>query len=197
MLVEYPTSLEREMQTKKSHEIPEAQWGQTPNLQEWIKESKAERDRQQAEMKVTMDLGGLKTTTVSTVPDIFKSLKPNNQDFRIHFSKAQHKVLTDIGVNGNMIVVGLSDGDLVVEFTDPAITIEPHENGMIVDYHQFGVAHTLTDVTSYIPSNSGLRSCLFAFICNNRTFEYVIQPSASAQSLDFFLTFQEHGANDA
>ena len=60
-------------------------------------------------------------------------------------------MLKDIGVNDNLIVVSLSTGDLVIDFSDPEISIEPHEGGLIVNYHEFGV-HTLTDLTSYIPN---------------------------------------------
>lgn len=187
MLVEYPTSLEREMKTKKSHEIPDAQWGQTPNLQEWIKESKAERDRQKFTMKV-------KTNPVleSSLPNIFKTFKPNNEDYKDEFSKAKHRVVHDIGVNDNLIVASLTRGDLVIKFNDPTIFIEPHEGGMVVSYHQFTGIHTLTDLSSFVPNDhSGLESCIFSFVCNNRSFEYLIQPTVATRSLDFQLTFEE------
>ncbi len=202
MLVEYPTFLEREMQTKKSHEIPDIQWGQTPDLQEWIERSMAERKRQQAIMTLKIDAEPVKkqhptSPAMFPSPGIFQSFKPNNKDFGDQFRKAKHSVLKDIGVNDNLIVVSLSTGDLIIDFSDPEISIEPHEGGLIVNYHEFGV-HTLTDLTSYIPNNdTGLQSCIFCFVCNNRTFEYLIQPTMATRSLDFQLTFQEHGADDA
>jgi hypothetical protein len=200
MLVEYPTSLEREMQTKKSHEIPDIQWGQTPDLQQWIEASKAERERQQSAMRIDAKPEKKKSPTSSAifpVTGIFQSFKPNNKDFGDQFRKAKHSVLKDIGVNDNMIVVSLSTGDLVIDFSDPEISIEPYEGGLIVNYHEFGV-HTLTDLISYVSNNdTGLQSCIFWFVCNNRTFEYLIQPTMATRSLDFQLTFQEHGADDA
>lgn len=189
MLVEYPNSLEREMQTKKSHEIPDIQWGQTPDLQEWIEASKAERERQQSAMRLKETLPAPKAFQIKTIFDTFKS---NNEDCRDQIAKAKHKVLYDIGVNEHMIVVSLDGGDLVVDFDDPTIFIEPHENGMVVAYHEFTGTHTLTDLSAGVQNYSaGLMSCFFSFVCNNRSFEYLIQPTVATRSLDFQLTFQE------
>lgn len=188
MLVEYPTSLEREMQTKKSHEIPEYEWGQTPDLQDWI--NKALETREAEKKKID----GYNHDT--KILDIFSTFKPANFDYKEQFAKAKYKVLRDIGVNDNLIVAGLDVGDLVVEFNDSAISIDPHDNGGIVDYHEFEY-HTLLDLSVYTPTSAGLQSCLFNFVCNNRTFEFLIRPSLSARTLEFNLTFHPLGVTYA
>ena len=171
------------MQTRKVKDIPDADWGHTPDLQEWIDKSIEERIRQSADMKA-------QTKTVAK-NDIFKTLKPLNTNYTSEFELAKHQVLTDIGVNDNLIVATLANGELTISFSDNRILIEPHQGGMVVDYHTFGF-HTLLEITSYIPKNEALHSCIFAFACDNEVFEYLIQPMG-AVTLSFKLSFTPHG----
>ena len=186
MQVEYPTNMEREMKTKKSHEIPDYEWGQTPDLQEWIDKSLAERFKQAAEME--------KMSPVSEVP-LFNTLKPINLNYNSQFNEAKYQVLNDIGVNGNLITASLAKGDLTIDFKDDRVLIEPHANGEVIGFHNFGY-HTLVDLSSYIPTNENLLSCIFVFACDNQVFEYLILPRG-AQTLGFTLLYTPHGEDHA
>ena len=163
---------------RKSHEIPDMEWGQAPNLQEWIDKSMEERKAQQK-------------NAFNTTKNIFSSLRPTNPDYLAEFNRAKGGTLQDIGVSDGVIWASMAHGDLLIDFVSKKMLIEPHEDGMVIGFHRFD-NETLKDITSYIPSVAGLTSCIFAFACENKIFEYLIQPQG-ADTLLFTLKFIPHG----
>ena len=170
-------------QIRNAKEVPHQQRRErVENLEEWIEQAAEHRKAIAAK---------------SGMPDkneIFQTLKPNNA-FAGQFMLAKHATIQDIGVIENQIIVQTVLGQLVVEFEDKRLTITPHKDGKIIDYHKF-TGEKLAEITSYIPLNNGPFSCIFVFLGENEKYEYLIEPKG-AQTLEFSLNFNPMEKEDA
>jgi hypothetical protein len=153
-------------------------FGSTPDLAKWI--SGANDIRQQQAVK--FDTG---------VKNIFETVKPTNAMFMDEFNNAKDDLIQDIGVDGPSIWVTLMRGELVFKFVDPRVVISPHENGKVIDYHAYNL-EKLKEVTSYIPNNKVLHSCILVMCCENKNFEFLVEPM-KATTLAFEMTYQPFG----
>ncbi len=171
---------------RKTKDIPDAEWGDVPTVDKWAEAAKDMR----------RELG--KPVTINPTPKrhpIFDTFKPSS-DWTRSFNKARHQIVQDIGIAGNKLIATLNNGWLTVRFFED-VRIEPHSNGMVLDYHTFNY-QTLDSLHSYIPQDGGLSSCIFVFGCNNGgfTFEYLITPDGCS-SLAFEMTFLPLGETHA
>jgi hypothetical protein len=150
-----------------------------PNLQEWINGAIEERKLAEKKQKI-----GQRATDPR-----FSTLKPENStEFMAAFKKARGLQILDIGVIDNFLILTLLGAEMVVTFKDPNIRLVPHANGMVVDFHEFK-QEILTEITSYVPTVSAITSCIFVIQTDNGNFEYLIEVSSQAQTLEFEVTF--------
>ena len=183
-----PPSQEREMQTEKSKDIPDHEWGNTPDLNEWVKKAQSARaDEIKAKIipPPKTDTSAMRTVEPS-------DFRPANQNFAEHFNLARGLKIHDIGVNDNCIFVGLHGGMLSIDFVDKTLDIQPHREGRIIDYHT-PMPEALSEVFVYKPTpESGLYACIFVVKGENQTYEYLITPSTSSLTYSFHLEFEAH-----
>lgn len=160
------------------------EYGSAPDLSAWISGAKDIRMQQAVEFD-----SGVKNP--KAVKSIFESMVPYNPEFRGQFARARGDLIQDIGIDGVTIWVTLVTGELVFKFADPRVVISPHKDGKVIPYHEYNL-EKLNEVTSYIPNNQALHSCILALLCENRSFEFLIEPMG-AQTLSFEMTYQPFG----
>ena len=162
---------------RKSKDIPEKEWGNAPNLQDWISGSSGARKEIVA------------NTGKAALDYRFSTLKPNH-DYSTHFNKARGLRILDCGVNDNVLVISLHGGTcLSTYFKDPRITLVPHRAGMIIDFHEFN-NEELVELKSFVPAVVGIPSCLFVIGTDNGDFEYLIE-MGDASTLEFEIQYEE------
>jgi hypothetical protein len=168
---------------KKSSNIPDAEWVGAPNLSDWI--NQAQIERAQKATKLAMDSPPVKRLD-------FDEFKPVNMDYMEHFDMARGLRIQDVGVNDNCIFVSLLGGVLTVDFVDKTLSVEPHQNGQVIDYH-IAVPETLGEVFSYKPTDtSGISACIFVIKGENHVYEYLISPTVNSTTFSFHLEFEAH-----
>jgi len=173
------------MRTRKSSNIPDAEWVGAPNLGDWINQAQAERSKKAS---------GLRIDAPPVTRFDYGEFKPANTDYMEHFDMARGLRIQDVGVNDNCIFVSLLGGVLTVDFIDKTLSVEPHQNGQVIDYH-IAVPETLGDVFSYKPTDtSGISACIFVIKGENRVYEYLISPRIDSITFSFYLEFEAHHA---
>lgn len=174
------------MQTRKSKDIPEEQWGGVPDLSGWVQAANAARKGVMYNVKID-------PVEITTEPRLAGTFKPINENYREHFDMARGREMYDIGSNGNLILVALAGGLLTVEFIDATLEIVPHRNGEVIDYHTL-TADKLKDVFAYEPTASTIESRILTFQGQYANYEYLISPTVATLTLAFHLEFEEHHA---
>lgn len=173
------------MRTRKSSNIPDAEWVGAPNLGDWIDQAQAERSKKAS---------GLRIDAPPVTRLDYGEFKPANTDYMKHFDMARGLRIQDVGVNDNCIFVSLLGGVLTVDFVDKTLLIEPHQNGQVIDYH-IAVPETLGEVFSYKPRDtSGISACIFVIKGENHVYEYLISPTVNSTTFSFHLEFEAHHA---
>jgi hypothetical protein len=173
------------MRTRKSSNIPDAEWVEAPNLSDWI--DQAQKERLQKTIRKHIDAPQAKRLD-------FGEFKPANRDYMEHFDMARGLRIQDVGVNDNCIFVSLLGGVLTVDFVDKTLSVEPHQNGQVIDYH-IAVPETLGEVFSYKPTDtSGISACIFVIKGENHVYEYLISPTVNSTTFSFHLEFEAHHA---
>lgn len=172
------------MRTRKSSNIPDAEWVGAPNLGDWINQAQAERSKKAS---------GLRIDAPPVVKRLdFGEFKPVNMDYMKHFDMARGLRIQDVGVNDNCIFVSLLGGVLTVDFVDKTLSVEPHQNGQVIDYH-IAVPETLGEVFSYKPTDtSKISACIFVIKGENHVYEYLISPRFDSITFSFHLEFEAH-----
>lgn len=175
------------MQTKKSYEIPEEHWGGVPNLGDWIDGAKTARKEAAAQEQKPMAKQAIHTVKTNT-------FKPMNDDHLSHFHRAKGKIMLDVGLNDNCIVLTLDSGELTFDFVDKTLMIDPHANGGIIDYHIVNPT-MLVDTYAFVPnSGDGRNSCVLVIKGENQNLEYLIRPALTSNSLAFYLEYEDQNA---
>lgn len=179
------------MKTKKSQDIPDEEWGNTPTLDKWFDgalKARAQIRREQVRLPSRLS-PKLEITNTAEGSIDFNSCRPANNDHQEHFSLAKGLLINDIGVQDGCICIALLGGELNVDFVDKTLEIEPHENGRVIDYHN-PMPQKLTEVFVYKPTaDSGITSCIFVIQGENQTFEYLLTPRIDSVSFSFHLEF--------
>lgn len=183
------------MQTKKSKDIPDHEWGNTPDLNEWVKKAQnARADEIKAKVipRTKIDTSKIDAVTIKAVEP--SDFRPANQNFAEHFNLARGLQIHDIGVNDNCIFVSLLGGMLSIDFVDKTLEIQPHKDGKIIDYH-LAIPEALSEVFVYKPTpESGIQSCIFVVKGDNNTYEYLVTPRHNSLTYSFHLEFEAHHA---
>lgn len=178
------------MQTKKSKDIPDHEWGNAPDLNQWVKKAQSARVE---EMKGKI-IPPRMTDTVAMEGLDFGGFRPVNSNYAEHFNLARGLQIHDIGVNDNCIFVSLLGGMLSIDFVDKTLEIQPHKDGKIIDYH-LAMPEALSEVFVYKPTpESGIQSCIFVVKGDNHTYEYLVTPRLDSLTYGFHMEFEAHHA---
>lgn len=177
------------MKTKKSKDIPDADWANAPDITAW--QEAAAKAREEWAKKQLEKINKPKTLAPTLAPKLdFVTLTPRNSNFMEHFNLAKNLQMVDVGETDNCILVTFDSGVLSIDFIDKTLEILPHDSGRVIDYHIL-VPQKLSSLYCLKPNDedAGLSSCIFVLAGENRTFEYLITPRFDSTTFSFELEF--------
>ena len=170
--------------TKKSHEIPDEQWGQAPDLSSWQSAATDARLQQMKEMAKRLDVAAAQRNTYAIAQKTFAC---RDQYSANKFQNIKGMTILDIGASGHLLEVALGNTvsdpkpllQLRIVMADPSAVFIPVFRNREIDYHEVGINQYLGDMNCVVAD--GISPTLI-IRSQNKVYEYQVHETLHALS---------------